>query len=92
DGKVRSVAYDDFGSTYYPKSVQIGDKRDADFLQDLLLTGVPRKGSITVRNVLPSVEKFKYILINWRNYNYDGGENEKKGQIEIKNLKINWQE
>lgn len=90
DGKVRSVAYDDYGSTFYPKSLQIGDKKDSDFLQDLLLTGVPRKGSIVIRNVLPSVQKFKYVLINWRNYNYDGGENEKKGQIEIKNLKINW--
>lgn len=90
DGKVRSVAYDDYGTTFYPKSVQIGDKRDAEFLQDLLLTNVPRKGSIVLRNVLSSVQKFKYVLINWRNYNYDGGENEKKGQIEIKNLKIDW--
>ena len=83
-------AYDGDGTEYNLRAVSLGNVIDANGVDNKLPTSVPLKGSITFANVLPKIGTLSFVTFYMSSRNYDGGENCQAGNVEIRNVRIDW--
>jgi len=83
-------AYDISGNEFSGKSGFLGNDYAGRYSHTKIPTNIPFKGTITFKNILPSVEMFKFVSLPFSQENFDGGGDSSEGYAEIKNLKIEW--
>lgn len=82
-----TIAYGETGDSFkFKNSMFAGSNSKVIYIPTNLLL----KGKLTYRNVLPQTEKLKLVNGTISFKNKDGGENNGKGEFEIRNLNINW--
>ncbi len=82
-----SKAYDIAGNEFPGKSGSLGTTTNG---WAKIPTSIPLQGTITFKNILPSVAMFKFITLPFGMRNFDGAANQVRGNTEIKDLKIEW--
>jgi hypothetical protein len=78
------------GDQFRCSSVTLAGEKNRYEVKRELPTNLRINGSVTFSNVLPQTESLELAKINVVTSDYDGEGNQKKGSIEIRNLKINW--
>lgn len=90
-GSKAPVAYGETGEAFELKEAQFSQSKSGYGVEKFIVpTGVPIKGTLTFRNVLPGTSKLSLVTGIFEFENQDGGSNEGQGTFEIKNLTINW--
>lgn len=85
-------AYDDEGNEYKASNMAIGSNSNQYDVRNKIPTDVPVKISVTFNKILPNVKSLRYVSIKiYYDEEADGRFNlQNEGNLEIKNLKINW--
>ncbi|CEN47767.1 conserved hypothetical protein [Capnocytophaga canimorsus] len=86
-----SKAYDFEGNEYDYNNITLGSEASDNGLKvtNKVPTNVTLKASVTFIKILPDVKSFNFVTIPV-SYKDDAGGNPKYGEIEISNVKINW--
>ncbi len=85
-------AYDAEGNEYKAKEVSVGANVSTFYsAKNKIPTGVPVKSTLTFHKILPSVKRLSYVNIVVKYGDYDDYYNKTKGNIEIRNLDIDWE-
>ncbi|MBS9768724.1 MAG: hypothetical protein KGV44_14470 [Flavobacteriaceae bacterium] len=83
-------AYDTNGTEYNAKEVAVGSNLQSGYSSyNKIPTGIPIQFSLTFHKILPKVQEFSFLNIFIKYGDYEGYY-DKKGSIEIRNLKIDW--
>lgn len=83
------IAYDALGNSYELKELKLGIT-DLWWHSGTVPTNTPVKLFIKFSNVLPGTKTFSSMNLPVATSNFDGGGNEVTGEIEIRNLNIEW--
>lgn len=90
-GSKAPVAYGETGEAFDLKEAKFSQSKGGFGVEKFIIpTGVPIKGKLTFRNILPGTDKLSLITGIFEFENQDGGGNDGQGTFEIKNLTINW--
>ena len=89
-GSTDTKATDLEGNQFAVKAGALGDLQEDSYLTSKLSTEVKLKGFVKYSNVLPSTKQMSLISIYMSSKNFDSGQNEAKGTIDIKNADIIW--
>ena len=90
-GSKAPVAYGETGEAFELKEAMFSQSKSKYGVEEFIIpTGVPIKGTLTFRNILPGTNKLSLITGIFEFENQDGGGNDGQGAFEIKNLAINW--
>ncbi|MBW8323704.1 MAG: hypothetical protein K0M50_02965 [Prolixibacteraceae bacterium] len=83
-------AADELGNFFAAKEASIANQTTTYRICATVPSGVPTKSYIIFRNIMPSTDILKFLTLRYRFRNADGGGSYSNGNLEIRNLKIQW--
>ncbi len=90
-GSEAPVAYGEMGDSFELREVKFSHSKTGFGVERFMApTGIPIKGKLTFRNILPSTDRLSLVTGTFLFQNQDGGGNEGEGSFEIRNLTIDW--
>lgn len=90
-GTEDAKAADELGNSFQAKEGNIATKSTTyGYTCTKVPTDVPTKSYIIFRNIMPSTDIIKFLTIRYGFRNADGGGQYSMGNLEIRNLKIQW--
>ncbi|WP_158837669.1 hypothetical protein [Polaribacter sp. L3A8] len=84
-------AFDFNGNEYKANESIVGSKKSSYVTCNKIPTNVPLKASVNFIKILPTVEKLSFVTIKVEYRDFDGTYKNNKGNIEIQNLDIDWE-